>query len=260
MALIQLSFKSRALMLQTSVNVLLPVGMNAVDFTPTDDFSYGTDPFPVLYLLHGATDDYSAWLRLSSIERYAEEKKLAVVMPNADMSAYTDMVHGHRYWTYISKELPEFMKATFPISQHREDTFVAGLSMGGYGAFKLALRQPERFAAAVSLSGAVDMREASQPDSLFVNAFGEGTKIAGTDLDLFHLIKKLAVYEGAKPALFQACGTEDFLYEDNVRFRDYARQVNADLTYEEGPGGHEWAYWDRMIARALDWLPLKTTN
>nr|ADD62402.1 esterase [Bacillus sp. BG-CS10] len=260
MALIQLSFKSRALMLQTSVNVLLPVGTNAVDFTPSDDFSYDSDPFPVLYLLHGATDDHSAWLRLSSIERYAEEKKLAVIMPNADMSAYTDMVHGHRYWTYISQELPAFLKATFPISQHREDTFAAGLSMGGYGAFKLALRQPERFVAAVSLSGAVDMREVGQPESLFVNAFGEGAKIAGTDHDLFHLVKQLAGSEGAKPALFQACGTDDFLYEDNVRFRDYARKVNANLTYEEGPGGHEWAYWDRMIAHALDWLPLKTTN
>lgn len=196
MALIELSFKSKALMMQTSVNILLPVGTNKVDFTAQDDFTYEKKKFPVLYLLHGASDDHSCWLRLSSIERYAEEKGLAVVMPNADLSAYSDMVYGHRYWTYISEELPQFVEATFPISEKREDHFVAGLSMGGYGAFKMALRKPDYFAAAASLSGAMDLIGSLSDHSLFRHVFGDPTKVDNRENDLFYLIERMAEYGG----------------------------------------------------------------
>ena len=81
---------------------------------------------------------------------------LIVIMPGAERSFYADMEHGYKYWTYISEELPSIMKSFFPISDKREDTFVAGLSMGGYGAMKLAFNHPERYAAAASLSSAVD--------------------------------------------------------------------------------------------------------
>lgn len=258
MALIQLSFKSKALLMQTSVNIILPMGMNRIDFETMNDLSYEHKKFPVLYLLHGATDDHSCWLRLSSIERYAEDNGIAVVMPNADMSAYSDMVHGHKYWTYISEELPQFIQAAFPISDRREDTFAAGLSMGGYGAFKLALRHPERFAAAASLSGAVDLVGSLKKGErgLFDNVFGDPEKVDNSENDIFFLTKRLSESTGLKPKLFLACGTEDFLYEDNVKFRDYAAELDVELTYEEGPGGHEWQYWDTNIQRVLDWLPL----
>ncbi|MBS4177543.1 alpha/beta hydrolase [Lederbergia citrea] len=262
MALIQMSFKSRALLMQTSVNIILPMGTNRIDFEDTNDFTYEHKKFPILYLLHGATDDHSCWLRLSSIERYAEDKGIAVVMPNADMSAYSDMVHGHKYWTYISEELPQFLQAAFPISDKRKDTFVAGLSMGGYGAFKLALRHPDRFAAAASLSGALDLVGSLRKGerSLFDNVFGDPEKVDNSENDIFFLTKQLAESTGVKPHLFQACGTEDFLYEDNVKYKNYANELGVDLTYEEGPGGHEWAYWDRNIQRVLDWLPIESNK
>lgn len=258
MALVQLSFKSKALMLQTPVNILLPVGMNTIDAETINDYSYEFKRFPVLYLLHGGTDDYSSWLRLSSIERYAEEKGIAVVMPNADMSAYTDMVHGQKYWTYISEELPQFLKATFPISDKREETFVAGLSLGGYGAFKLALSKPENFAAAASLSGALDMFALVSKMKAFETVFGDVSNIPNSNNDLFYLLKQVKNSEVSQPKLFQACGTEDFLYEDNVKFRDYAVGIDKTYTFEEGPGGHEWEYWDTNIKRVLDWLPLQS--
>ncbi len=258
MALVQLSFKSKALMMQTSVNILLPMGMNKVDIETINDYTYESKRFPVLYLLHGGTDDYSSWLRLSSIERYAEEKGIAVVMPNADMSAYTDMVHGQNYWTYISEELPQFLKAAFPISDKREETFAAGLSLGGYGAFKLALRKPENFAAAASLSGALDMNDLVSKMKKFETVFGDVSNIPNSNNDLFYLLKQIKERNISQPELFQACGTEDFLYEDNVRFRDYARELTIPLTYEEGPGGHEWEYWDTNIKRVLDWLPIQS--
>ncbi len=117
----------------------------------------GTGLHPTLYLLHGLSDDDSIWLRRTSIERYVADLGIAVVMPQVHRSFYTDMAEGGRYWTFISEELPTLARSFFPLSHQREDNFVAGLSMGGYGAFKLALRKPEQYAAAASLSGALDM-------------------------------------------------------------------------------------------------------
>ena len=147
-------FFSEALSLSTSMTVLLPqrtttqIGMEG--HTPDG-------PPPVLYLLHGLSDDDTIWLRRTSIERYAAPLGLAVVMPQVHRSFYTDQAYGGRYWTFLTEELPDLVGSLFRVSDRREDTFVAGLSMGGYGAFKWALRQPERFAAAANLSGAVDI-------------------------------------------------------------------------------------------------------
>ena len=112
---------------------------------------------PVLYLLHGITDDHTAWSRYTSIERYADEAGLAVVMPSAFNSFYTDEVHGHGYWTFVSEELPRLVRCLFRVSDRPEHTFAAGLAMGGYGAVKLALTYPDRYAAAASLSGPLDI-------------------------------------------------------------------------------------------------------
>jgi putative tributyrin esterase len=115
--------------------------------------------YKTLYLLHGHSDDHSAWQRYTSIERYAEDLHLAVVMPAVHMSFYNDMAHGWKYWQFISEEVPALARDMFSLSSARKDNFVAGLSMGGYGALKMALTHPDRFAAAASLSGALDLNE-----------------------------------------------------------------------------------------------------
>jgi Predicted esterase len=218
----------------------------------------GNKRFPVLYLLHGLSDDHSIWLRRTSIERYAEAMGLAVIMPAVDRSFYTDMKHGLRYWTFISEELPDIVQSMFPVSGKREENYVAGLSMGGYGAFKLALTNPDRYAAAASLSGAVNMAGLVLVDAKddYANTFGDRNEVKGSKNDLFYLAEKLSVYSGPKPVLYQCCGTEDFLYEDNIKFRDFCRKLPLELTYEEEQGNHEWGYWDKKIQRVLEWLPL----
>ncbi len=217
--------------------------------------------FPTLYLLHGLSDDHTIWQRRTSIERYAEEKGIAVVMPAVHRSFYTDMAAGYRYWTYISEEVPARARDMFPLSARREDNFVAGLSMGGYGAFKMALRHPERFAAAASLSGALDIATvrdpALEPELRLI--FGDLDTIAGSDNDLFHLAAQVAQSDGPKPSLFQWCGTEDFLYGFNVKFRDFVQPLLFDYTYSEGPGDHTWSHWDAQIQNVLNWLPLSHT-
>jgi S-formylglutathione hydrolase FrmB len=129
--------------------------------------------------------------------------------------------------------------------------------MGGYGAFLLGLRKPEQYAAAASLSGVCDIALATRHDRDVSLAFGEGAELAASEHDLFRLASELGRSDRQRPRLYQCCGTEDFLYEENVRMRDHLRALPFDLTYEEGHGEHEWGYWDRMIQRVLAWLPLR---
>ena len=257
MAFIQCDFHSDALGMASSMNVILPqpastqIGMNGGN---------RKEKYPVLYLLHGCSDDHTIWGRRTSIERYVAGMDLIVVMPNAHRSFYTDMKFGGKYWTFISEELPQIVKSFFPVSSKREDTFVAGLSMGGYGALKLALRCPKKFAAAASLSGVTDLHSMWQEiegfDDDFRRIFGSPEEFQESDNDLFKLAKELKNSKKEIPALFQACGTEDFLYKGNTRFRDYLRQMDVPLHYQESPGVHCWDFWDTNIQDVLKWLPL----
>ena len=257
MILNEVNFFSEVLDVRSTMFVLLP------QHSLAGKKAKRPSKFRTLYLLHGYSDDHTAWMRWSSIEKHAEGLNLAVVMPAVNTSFYTDMAHGKEYFKFISEEVPSVVRGMFPVSEKRDDNFVAGLSMGGYGAFKLALTHPERYAAAASLSGAVDINEVvreKKQDPLnkawlveMRNVFGDLGKVPNSKHDLFTLARKVAK-SPVKPRLYQCCGTEDFLYADNVRFRDAIRKLPLDLTYEEGPGEHTWAYWDRMIQNVLAWM------
>ncbi|HZM83936.1 MAG TPA: alpha/beta hydrolase family protein [Candidatus Limnocylindrales bacterium] len=251
MARLRCDFFADTLGLSTTMTVLLPqpnaqIGVHAG--------AIATEP-PTLYLLHGLSDDDTAWTRYTSIERYAAELGLAVVMPQVHRSFYADEAQGHRYWTFLSEELPAIVHRFFKLSPRREDTFVAGLSMGGYGAFKWALRQPQRFAAAASLSGVLDIAERAQaPRSdddtrMFQRIFGEAP-LTGTINDLNWLIEQAA----ETPHLYVCCGTEDVLHPGNLTFIDACRAKNIAVTTDFGPGEHDWTYWDARIRDVLAWL------
>jgi len=261
MILTEVHFFSEALTQRCTMQVILP------QRTLAEAKSKRLPKYRTLYLLHGHSDDHTAWQRWTSIERYVEGLNLAVVMPAVHLSFYTDMAHGGKYWQFISEEMPVVVRDLFPLSSARKHNFVAGLSMGGYGAFKLALTYPERYAAAASLSGAVDISDVvrvkkEDPDNKawlaeMRTVFGDLSKVPGSKHDLIALAKK-AAKAPVKPRLYQCCGTEDFLYADNLRFRDAVRKLSLDLTYEEGPGEHNWAYWDKMIQNVLAWMfPLR---
>jgi putative tributyrin esterase len=209
---------------------------------------------PTLYLLHGLSDDHTIWSRYTSIERYVAPLGLAVVMPAVGRSFYTDMEHGQEYFEFISKELPAISRSFFQLSERREDNFVAGLSMGGYGALKTVLRCPEQFIAGASLSGSVDIeaRRSSFPVD-FANIFGNKS-IKNSEDDLFYLAEAAAKGKRLKPYLYQCCGTEDHNYEANVRFRDHCEDLSLNVTFEDGPGSHDWQYWDTQISQVLNWL------
>lgn len=249
---IHVDFRSHALGMDTSFYALLP----------QDGLSAGKRR--TLFLLHGRSDDHGAWVRRTSIERYAEEKGLAVVMPDGGLSYYADMVHGPDYFTYLTEELPPFVRSLLPLSREREDTWIAGLSMGGYGAMKAALRRPDLFSRAGSFSGALDLagwiglcrgNGNRQALRVFANAFGDPDTIPGTCHDLFRLLRELKASGKPLPRIYQCCGTGDFLHGGNARFRDFCGQEDVPLTYEEWPGAHDWAFWDEAVRRFLSWLP-----
>lgn len=245
------------------------------DAGPSPSAPAAADP-PLLYLLHGLSDDETIWLRRTSIDRYASEKGLAVVMPRAGRSFYQDEVHGSAYWTFICQELPEVVHAFFRVSTRREDTFVAGLSMGGYGAMRWALTQPGRFAAAASLSGAVDLAARAgtlsggaltgdtgpDADSPFLDfapdvrdrVFG-GHFTPGRDNDLIALLGRSD--PATLPALWVSCGAQDDLLPHTEHFVAAARAAGVDPHVEYPDGVHEWGLWDAQIRRVLDWLPLR---
>jgi len=262
MALIKMNFHSDVLRMAMEMDVIFP----QLSYTAKKK-----DKFQVLYLLHGMSDDNTIWQRRTSIERYVQDGNynLLVVMPNAHRGFYTNMATGEDYWTYISKEIPAIIEANFKVSTKREDTFAAGLSMGGYGAMKLVLGLPHKFAAGATLSGALDperfantFKDNPQPFvyNEFKRIFGRIDKIPGSSNDLFHLARKLSLGGKEKPAIFQCCGTEDFLYGDNIKFRDFIKKQKFNFKYTEGPGNHSWEYWDDNIQKVLKWLPLKKIN
>lgn len=246
---INCDFRSDALEMATTMTVLIPpaCGKQAERRSTADRPAY-----PVLYLLHGLSDDETTWQRSTSIERYAEACPFVIIMPRACRSFYSDEVGGAKYWTFLTEELPALISAMLPVSTARVDTYAAGLSMGGYGAFKLGLRYPDRFAAVASLSGSLDIRHRlnAWPPELQAE-FGPFVK---NENDLLYLIRKLASSSIPLPRFYQCCGTEDFLYEDNHNFLKVAREHRLDITYEEAPGVHEWGFWDRMIQKVLAWL------
>lgn len=257
MALFNVDCFSEVLGMSVSMTVILPQHMDRPN--PVNGGHY-QKPFPVLYLLHGYNGDHTVWERRTSVERYVSDKGIAVVMPAVHLSFYTDMKMGFKYWTYLSEEVSKIVHDFFPqISEDPQKTFAAGLSMGGYGAFKLGLAYPERFRAVASLSGAVDVAALADrmaknnPDfgkSSFHSIYGDG-EIRGSDNDLFELANRA---KGKIPQMFQWCGKQDFLYEDNVRLRDHLISLGAPLLYRESDGDHNWQYWDREIENVVNWI------
>lgn len=246
---LKINFFSNALGMDTIVNVLLPR-----DFTNQDPVEDGVQKYKTLYLLHGYFGNQEDWMRYTTIEHYANKYRLAVVMPSAYNSYYCNMVHGFNYYDYISTELPNYLEELLPLAKQKENRFVAGLSMGGYGALKLGLTETNRFHAAISLSGALDIhfihtRPSDELRTKQIHAIF-GDEIENKN-DLFYLADHL---KQSSPKLYIACGTDDFLYDSNIKFIDHLKELRIPHTFIQNKGDHTWEYWDHNIELALDWL------
>lgn len=250
MALINIKFFSDTLGRQTDINVIIPqrtargeIGIKNV----------GADgKYKTLLLLHGLSDDCTIWARRTSIERYATEHGIAVVMPSAERSFYTDMRYGDRFYTYISKEVLKVARDFLPLSERREDNFVAGNSMGGYGALKIALKNPECFSAAAGLSSVADIKLFMTKHRPALRELIYGDSIADSE-DLFALATEHST-DSVKARIYTCVGKDDFMYEENLRLKKHFESLDYDYTYDDGEGTHEWGYWDKNIKPILDWM------
>lgn len=258
MALLEFHFYSKALKRATTVNVILPeVNKNAPGIG-----NPGT-PYKTLYLLHGLSCDYTYWMRRTSIERYATMHGIAVVMPDAGRSWYTDTANGEKYLTFIAEELPQVCRSYFAgMSDKREDNYVAGLSMGGYGAMKIALTYPNDFAGCVSLSGALDITRKNRPRDLnewraiFGYDLQDFDELTGTKHDIYALAEKNCAAGLPFPKLFIWCGTEDSpaLLQNNRLMHEHLEKLGVAHTYVESEGNHSWKWWDLHIQDGMRFL------
>lgn len=261
MALIHVGFFSQTIGMCMSCDVILPqratrqIGM---DSAATDG------KHKVLWLLHGMSDDQTIWQRRTSIERYAAPLGLAVVMPAVSLSCYANMAHGRRYYDYVANELPEIMRGMFPLSDKREDNFIAGLSMGGAGCMKIGLANPDKYGAIGCFSaGAINRHKVLSPERADMMNMVYGTTnmddLNGTVEDVFGSAKKI-VEEGLPcPRIFHSIGASDGLLESAHETRDFFTAIPGnpfDYHYEEHPGAHTWEYWDEHIQDFLKFLSL----
>lgn len=260
MALVHVGFFSEALGMCVNCDVILPQYSRSLIGMKTAEA--GTRK--VLWLLHGASDDQTIWQRRTSIERYAAPLGLAVVMPAAHLSSYSDMAHGGKFFTYIADELPEAMHKFFGFSKAREDNFIAGLSMGGAGCMKIGLARPEKYGAIGCLSaGASNFRKAAMNNPGYAKrqkmVYGDRV-IEGTEEDCFGNAERLVKAGGPLPRIYHACGSDDFLLNNAHATRDFFQGFEGnpfDYTYEEDPGAHTWEFWDEHIQHFLKYLGLE---
>ena len=256
MAFFEMHYYSMALRQSVALNVILPEIPKKQEGAGAPAGTYKT-----LYLLHGLSGDCTAWTRKSSIERYADEYGIAVVMPSVGRSWYADTAYGTKYFTFVAEELPAVCRSYFKgMSDKREDNFVAGLSMGGYGAAKLALSYPERYFGFATLSGALDVtRKGRACDMVDWRAnFGYDwevpAELAGSDNDVFYLAERNKNEGRPHPKTFIWCGTEDALISTNREFRDHLAALDLPCNYNESEGDHTWRWWDMHIQAALKYL------
>lgn len=245
MALFHCEWFSQAVRMPTSATVILP-----------HDITKSSEPAQVLYLLHGKSHNHASWHRYTSLEQYCQDYPVAVIMPEVNRSFYTDMKYGVDYYTYLTEELPRLCGSMFNISTAPEDSYIAGMSMGGYGALKAALGCPDRYRACAAISAVTNIYRKidSTPDSdpkkeELRGIFGEDLKVSEKD-DLQALALK-AQKNGVVPELYLACGSQDHLYPDSAEFDQFLTKHGISHTFEEWPGIHDWPFWDTAIHKVL---------
>lgn len=262
MAVLHVNYMSQALWRIVPLQVILPA-----DKADTQGNLLPMRNFKTLYLLGGLHGTCTDWLVNTRIRRWAELHNLAVVMPAGDNSFYIDKEDTqNRYGEFVGKELVEITRRMFPLSHRREDTFIGGLSMGGFGAILNGLKYHETFGAIVGLSSAVHVFEGQEHTTEALRRFGEAIfgdieKSRKSDVNPRVVISNLASLKKEKPEtnlprIYMAVGTQDWLLESNRVYKKLFEDSGFDLTYIEAPGDHNWDFWDEYIEKAIEWLPL----
>jgi len=257
MAILQTSFFSRSLMRTVGFNAIIPI-----DKMMYPNKSIGTKKrtFKTLYLLTGLTMNHNDWLYGTRILNWAEEKGIAVIMPAGENKFYLDNeMTGDNHAEFLGTELVEATRQLFPLSDKREDTFIAGLSMGGYGAIRNGLKYYETFGYIAAMSSYLVIDSLVKTKKTYAynedKTFGDPAALIGSDKDPVALINNLLDSGADIPKMFISCGTEDWLVHANRKLSDFMKENCIEHVYIEEPGKHDWDFWDKHIYKVLEWLP-----
>lgn len=259
MVLFRGDVKSKSLQRRTSISVILPADnihflQDAEEIVPK--------PYRTLYLLHGLYGSDDIFLANTSIQKFAEDNGIAIVIPCGENSFYVDNVNAHAlYGEYVGQELLDITRNIFPLSDKREDTFIAGFSMGGYGAIRNGLKYSQNFSKIGMISAALitdDIVGYSSDDNVlrsrpfYESIFGNLDELEGSDMDPKALIENCSDI----PDIFMACGKDDFLYDKNTDFYDFLKTNNVNVDFVEAEGEHTWEFADKYVKEFIKTLTL----
>lgn len=258
MAMLQVSFLSQMMRREVTFHAIIPYER----FAPTSSPDEERGLFRSLYLLHGYMGSSTDWINYTRIRELAFKHQIAIFFPNGENHFYVDHPDKHElHGQYIGEELVSFTRGMFPLSTRREDTWIGGLSMGGYGAIRNGLKYAERFGRIIALSPALityqvanaspDYRDEVADYPYFRSVFGDLDRLQGSDKDPEALVQQLKDTGTPLPEIYMACGTEDFLLPVNQRFHRFLEAENIEHVYIETKGNHDWDFWNIYIEQAL---------
>ncbi|HPJ02450.1 MAG TPA: alpha/beta hydrolase-fold protein [Candidatus Limiplasma sp.] len=262
MATITCNYFSKARIGQQTFTAILPVDPPP---GPSGPAPYAQGPWPTIYLLHGYTGNHTDWLYHSGIQAWAGQRGYAVIMPAGGNTFFIDNEDtNERGGAFIGEELVTVTRNMFSLSHRREDTVIAGLSMGGYGAIRNGLHYPDVFGAVIALSSALITDEVAQmtPEGggngvatygYYRNTFGDPKRLSGSDKDP-KALAKARIADGNKPRMFLACGTEDFAFGMNDDYHKYLTEIGYPHEWWTRPGVHDFAFWNQSMPAGMDWL------
>lgn len=213
-------------------------------------------------LLHGLKGDADVWMNRIGLEFFANKYSLAFVMPEVQRSWYIDMAYGLDYFGYVADEVPQLIAHYFRLPTDAEHLYIGGLSMGGYGTIRCALKHPDRYKGAMSFSARVFMegRAFLYDDDRSVREFqgllGLERKTSLDNCTDVHKLIEQAKAAPVKPKFYVACGTEDPIYPEAVELNELLQGAGFDVAYEAWPGIHSWDFWRESLPRGLRALGL----
>lgn len=227
--------------------------------------AYFQRPMKTLLLLHGFSGSCDDWFSGSAIQELASLYNLAVICPTGENSFYLDGPEtGRKYGTFVGEELMGYARKTFGLSEDPADTFVGGLSMGGFGAIHTGLAYPHTFSKIFALSSAlivhnIERMKPGDADPManydyYKLVFGELENLSSSPNNPEEQIRRLKQSGTKIPEIYMACGTEDFLINENHLFRDFLKEQNVPFHYCEDKGIHNWAFWNQFLEPAIQWL------
>lgn len=262
MALLQVNYFSEALMKITTFHILLPNDLQPIMTQGNKNYERN---IKTLYLLHGLSGCTLDWMLGSRAQEMSMKYNLAIVMPSGDNSFYLDgKESGREYGRFVGEELVNYVSKTFVLSDKKEDVYIGGLSMGGFGAIHTGIKYHDTYHKIFALSSAMIIHNIKDKKSNFQDTlanyeyyklnFGDLSKLEQSENNPEHLVKMLKKENKQIPSIFMACGTEDFLLQENRKFHEFLINQDVEVVYQENKGMHDWKFWNEYLEPAIIWM------